>query len=92
MGIVDAECSVTDGACQLGFLRGLCATYWQVLDICDDQIFRRALRKEPDGCIPGQRWCLGFQEIFGGPIDEECYPWNFNCTMYDYFVAGGGRD
>ena len=26
--------------------------------------------------------------MFGGAVDQECWPWAFNCTMYDYFVKG----
>ena len=94
MSLVNSTCPESDRVCYLGFLRGLCSVYGDDLPICDEPIFARALRKQPveDGvaCIPGNRWCLGFQEIFGGVVADECKPWNFHCAMYDYFVSGGG--
>ena len=61
---------------------------------CKSDVFRDALRKEtPDNdsgqtCLPGERWCTGFQAMFGGPKSEKsenCLPWDFDCALKDYF-------
>ena len=46
---------------------------------------REALKKQ-DGCIPGQRWCSGWQTMFDGPKRGiECRPWDLDCALLDYF-------
>lgn len=41
---------------------------------------KRALDKE---CVAGTRFCSGFQKLFDGPIDKECYPWDLDCALLD---------
>lgn len=83
-------CDLYDSNCYVGFLRAMCANpkFYDV--ICDTPDFRQALKKY-NGCLPGHRYCIGFQEMFGGPRDDKspCLPWDFHCALEDYF--GGKR-
>ena len=87
-------CTDGDLNCYVGFLRAMCASEEYNDRVCETPIFGEALRKEND-CLPGKRWCDGFQKIFGGPKDLlKCHPWDFDCALKDYFgdiVIDDGR-
>lgn len=67
-------------------MRGACATYgdnW--ITECSEKAMINALRKE-GGCLPGKRWCVGWQTMFDGPKRGiECRPWDLDCALRDYF-------
>ena len=62
----------------------MCEQYDVTIEACKNLNFRRALAKVND-CQPGKRWCDGYQEIFGGPYNTQCPPWEFDCAIKAYF-------
>ena len=73
--------------CYTGFLRGMCAKkYATETQMCNTEIMQRALTKS-NGCVPGKRWCDGFQTIMGGALKTECKPWDLLCALKDRYTV-----
>lgn len=64
--------------CYTNFLRAFCSTHQYQFCLSKEMI--TALDKD---CIAGTRFCPGFQKLFDGPIEKECYPWDLDCALLD---------
>ena len=53
-------------------------------DVCNNDQFQESLKPETNGdCVPGMRYCIGYQEMWGDTKTQDCKPYNLTCTLFD---------